>query len=521
MLMNSQPDEESDEESEKQEDSEDEKPKEPVVLPVSKQKKIEKQLTDDEILELAFQRAQLQQVELKQETKEEPLLKIDPKHLDGDQELRRQFGSVIDDQVNKRIKRKRTILVNPVENWPRFNKEGVSMERDQNGKWQFVHSKSYQKMQIQFMQCVETLNPDTIVGLLRQHPYHIDSLLQLSQVFRHQGELNQASDFVERALFAYERALAPSFKIHDGETLDYNRIENRPLFMALFWHIHFLARRGTWRTCLEFNKLLYGLDPTGDPLCAGLFMDCFAIKAKEFQWLLKFGQDRTMGPGFLYSLAMAQYETEKEHSKSTEMLVYAIEQYPGLVTRLFQKMSLSEPWMTNHYFVQSSQNDDYLGYMTILYDLYVEEMHTLWKVPFIVEWLKSAVEIVLKGRMPVPETKDLKIPLNLQRMLFVADKHEYRTRLPQQLSTVMSYDPYPPPNSIPSVYDYVRNQRNPSTMTIPQTAGALEAFIQSFLPWLRVADGPQDGDQRGLRDMVMDLLNQVNPAQENQENEEQ
>ena len=60
--------------------------------------------------------------------------------------------------------------------------------------FKFVHSKSYQETQLQFLQCIHTHNPETIAQLLAMHPYHIDCLLQLSDVAAHGGDHAMAAD---------------------------------------------------------------------------------------------------------------------------------------------------------------------------------------------------------------------------------------------------------------------------------------------------------------------------------------
>lgn len=87
------------------------------------------------------------------------------------------------------------------------------------------------------------------MALLQVYPWHVDTLLQMSEVYRLQsGKLNvyhierllrildigAASDFAERALYAFDRCLMPSFSVMSGTSrLDFDRVENRPMFTAL------------------------------------------------------------------------------------------------------------------------------------------------------------------------------------------------------------------------------------------------------------------------------------------------
>ena len=68
---------------------------------------------------------------------------------------------------------------------------------------------------------------------LKKNPWHVDTLLQMSEVFRQQDDYTHATDLVERALYAYERGFATAFNVTTGiHRLDFERIENRPLFLA-------------------------------------------------------------------------------------------------------------------------------------------------------------------------------------------------------------------------------------------------------------------------------------------------
>jgi hypothetical protein len=129
------------------------------------------------------------------------------------------------------------------------------------------------------------------MALTRRYPWHIDTLLQLSDVSRHQGDLGQAGDFNSRALFAYERTALPAFtgaltSASGPPQLDFGGVENRGFWLAAHRHINFLGRRGTWRTALEWAKLVLGLDAPADPHAIVLWLDFLSIKAGPHSCLL-------------------------------------------------------------------------------------------------------------------------------------------------------------------------------------------------------------------------------------------
>ena len=44
--------------------------------------------------------------------------------------------------------------------------------------------------------CNDLLDPGNLVALLRESPFHIDSLLQLSEVSKHNGDNSLAGEFI-------------------------------------------------------------------------------------------------------------------------------------------------------------------------------------------------------------------------------------------------------------------------------------------------------------------------------------
>ena len=54
-------------------------------------------------------------------------------------------------------------------------------------------------------------------------------------------EHSQAADFIERALFTYERAFVGAFTFTNGlNRLDFDRVENRPFYLALHRHVMYV-----------------------------------------------------------------------------------------------------------------------------------------------------------------------------------------------------------------------------------------------------------------------------------------
>ncbi|CAG8679446.1 7525_t:CDS:2, partial [Dentiscutata heterogama] len=166
-------------------------------------------------------------------------LVVDTRLLDDDGEMRRMFSSgVVNLQVDREIRSrnyartvKKTALAKPRQNWPPITKSGLGMEllEEKDGilYFTFTHSLQYQSIQVSFIQRVATHDPNTIYALLRDNPYHIDSLLQMSDIYKMSSDLVMAQEFLERALYAFERNFHIKFNITRGTSrMSYKRYEN-------------------------------------------------------------------------------------------------------------------------------------------------------------------------------------------------------------------------------------------------------------------------------------------------------
>jgi hypothetical protein len=87
----------------------------------------------------------------------------------------------------------------------------------------------------------------------------------------------------------------------------------RALYITLFKHLTFVGGRACCRTSLEFCKLLLSLDPEGDPLAIKLAIDFYALRAREYTWLIDFydewetTKNLSQLPNFAFSTAVAHF----------------------------------------------------------------------------------------------------------------------------------------------------------------------------------------------------------------------
>ncbi|KAI0285130.1 transcriptional repressor TCF25-domain-containing protein [Russula aff. rugulosa BPL654] len=390
------------------------------------------------------------------------LLSVSLSHLNPDIEMRRFFGAkVIATSRNEagspssRSRRQpitqRSNLTHPQPNWwPAKLREGLTLRPltddeaaekatvtpwSNSGEkyWTAEYSKKYKGATSSFMRTVLSGDPEGFYTILRHLPWHADTLLQLAELYIHREEHSQAADFIERALFTYERAFVGAFTFTNGlNRLDFDRVENRPFFLALHRQVIDLQRRGLYRTAFEFAKLLLSLDPWSDPHGALLHLDFLAIKCAMHSWLLSFSEvfsSKTSGhsseleepqsgyhpvcvlPGWAYARALAfRAEGDDHASQSTKALRKAILEFPSVVPLLADKaeITLSAEARSHPAFRIFTHHGNDLAEESLLHllsHIYVQRSHALWKDPARSSWFAETVtELVQTGQLPSKST---------------------------------------------------------------------------------------------------------------------
>ncbi|KAK3597518.1 hypothetical protein CHS0354_018110 [Potamilus streckersoni] len=489
------------------------------------------------------------------------LLFVEHKNLNPDTELRRIFGSrVIQAEQSRRRMRMRgrqriSWLTQPKENWPALGKTGLSMRQTESKGndlyFVFEHSPQYQEVQIRFYDAVESLNPQNIANILQEHPYHIDALIQLSEVFRMSEDMQMASELIERAMLGMEMAFHPMFSLTTGTSrLEFKRRENRALYLALFKHITNIGQRGCYRTALEFCKLLLSLDPVDDPMCVLLMIDFYALRAKQYDYLIKLFEEweghRNLSqlPNFAFSVSLAMFQLNQEGgdlSKADAMLQKNLLMFPSFLMPLLDKCSIQpDKAVAAHPFFGPNTEYSQPSALKQLIALYIGRCKSCWKEPEVVTWLERNVKATLQrvdAKDPLLEDYKSKrlsryqgTPRNIYRHILISEVPDATTTLPPDVaSTVLSYDPLPPLDSV-SGYSRPDRPRRPNLNGNP-----LSLFLRSLLPNFNPdvpvleAEGAVGGQRLrqgvgALMDAMRDLLNNIRPIDppvENQHGEEE
>jgi len=377
---------------------------------------------------------------------------------------------------------RRNIFIQGKEEWPRATSGGLGMEivekrADGCVEYKFVHNRMYQDVQRQFQLCVASMDPERMVQLLHQNPYHISTLLQVSEIAKQQREGAAASDMLERALFTFGRSVHSTFasNMAAGKArLDFRRPENREFWLAVWRYIATLGTRATWRTSFEWAKLLLAMDPEQDPYCLRLLIDQLALRGREPEALVNLVEadylqrQWKVPPNLAFSVALA-YDRIKEPQKARSALRNAVKEYPWIAARLCKELDISP--IPKPVWAKEPNND----YQELLCQLYVPKAKDLWNTTegttLLVEICYSFEEELGAGEDPywlaqIAET-------DLARHVILSDNQALMSLLDVRVKSKFTSvsDPLPPDDSMES-YDtstvtdaaFSRHPRNPAVL---------------------------------------------------------
>ncbi|KAB1260245.1 Transcription factor 25 [Camelus dromedarius] len=455
------------------------------------------------------------------------VLYVEHRHLNPDTELKRYFGAraVLGEQrprQRQRVYPKCTWLTTPKSAWPRYTKPGLSMRLLESKKgrssFAFEHSEEYQQTQHKFLAAVESMEPNNIVVLLQTSPYHVDSLLQLSDACRFQEDQEMARDLVERALYSMECAFHPLFSLTSGTCrLDYRRPENRSFYLALYKQMSFLEKRGCPRTALEYCKLILSLEPDEDPLCMLLLVDHLALRARSYEYLIHLFQEweahRNLSqlPNFAFSVPLAYFllsqqadlavqELSSTRETASLLIQQALTMFPGALMPLLEYCGVRpDAAVAGHRFFGPDAEISQPPALSQLVSLYLGRSHSLWKEPATMSWLEENVHKVLQAvdaGDPAVEACESRrkvlyqcAPRNIHRHVVLSEIKEAVAALPPDVTTqsVLGFDPLPP---LDTIYSYVRPER----LSPVSHGSTIALFFRSLLPnYTMEGERPEDG----------------------------
>jgi hypothetical protein len=321
---------------------------------------------------------------------------------------------------------------------------------------------------------------------------------------------SMAAELIEHALFAYESAFHSMFSLTAGNCrMDYRRQENRGFFIVLFKHAQFLAARACPRTALELAKLILSLD-SNDPLAIILIIDFYAIRSKQFEFLVSLykewwkSHNLALLPNMAYSYALALYHCNKM-DEADSALQYALEMFPGVLKMLLDEMGIQvdSRVVLHKYFSLGSVTSSPLALQQLV-SLYIARCKILWSGDNeILLWLERNVHVVLDRVDKKVETiaeyaaKRSQCyphpPRNILRHVILS---EFKEKVPiadflkKETEPIVHFDPLPP---LDSVNIYERPKPVTANQNLAHQANGFQLFFQSLLPSFNLpSNQPQD-----------------------------
>ncbi|EON62696.1 hypothetical protein W97_01920 [Coniosporium apollinis CBS 100218] len=355
---------------------------------------------------------------------------------------------------------RRNMFIQGKEDWPKAPAGGLGMEivkknPDGTVEYRFVHSSSYQDVQSQFETCVASMDPNRMVQLLQYNPYHISTLLQVSEIAKQERDHATSGDLLERALFSFGRAVHSTFStnVSQGKArLDFRRPENREFWLASWRYIANLSMRATWRTVYEWAKLLLALSPSEDPYKVGLVIDQFAVRGRQQAHFISLAtsshfQDLWKDTANIpLTLGLAYIQTSNP-STGRKVLREAIERCPWVAARLFSELQL-EPIPPSVW--GASPPTPYDDLETALYATRAKDTWNTPEATALLMEVASAAKPSSATSTSIPSEKT--IDLDLARHTILTDTPALIALVPREFTSQMRSisDPLPPPDNLPS-----------------------------------------------------------------------
>ncbi|RVX70208.1 hypothetical protein B0A52_05541 [Exophiala mesophila] len=429
---------------------------------------------------------------------------------------------------------RRNIFIQGREEWPLATSGGLSMDLSDQSKapvkrYNIMHNQLYRETQMHFRMAVESMDPQRMIGLLSMYPYHIATLLQVSEIAKHQGDHSVSGDLLERALYTFGKSVHSSFPaaVRTGNArLGFSKPANRELYLAIWRYIKNLEMRGTWRTAFEWSKILLQFEPVNDPFGVTLMIDQLALRGRqhskfiELCWNDAFGSAWSHLPNIQISLALAHLRDGKPR-EARQQLASAIHRCPYILSALASALDISP--LPKSLWAKLPSTDAEKLYT----QLYLTRAKDLWTTPEATSLLVEVAETL--GHYPqspsTPPTPKLEISLEEARHIMLLEIPHLIALLPRRFTNMptSSSDVLPPPDS---ESDFVRRApagQNPALLNTPMqtifnaagaTAGATGTILQRIMNWFGQPAGTGQDESEGqaaLRQLQEELGGNVPP----------
>jgi hypothetical protein len=240
-------------------------------------------------------------------------------------------------------------------------------------------------------------------------------------------------------------------KLSQGKArLDFSRPENRELWLAGYQYMKNLVMKGTYRTALEWAKLLLSLDPEDDPYCMRLVVHELALRAHEFQWLLDVYDCKIMETGAMSASALASHTSPslayaamqlRDGKRSRKLLTASMQRLPWLFTSLFKEINLDAP--PSIWGITPRTDAE-----TLFTELYIRQTKELWDTPETTSLLMEIAHTIPKVKVDlIPTIPHSDMSLDVVRFVYLDNTPAIMALVPSSLlhrPNNSDADPLPP-----------------------------------------------------------------------------
>lgn len=99
--------------------------------------------------------------------------------------------------------------------------------------------------------------------------------------------MDHATDCIKRGMYVCELSWSENFDVSNGNSrMDYRIETNATFYKALFMYMQQAGRRGCVRSAFELARMIFALDPHGDPVSVVLALDYYALASRQYAFLL-------------------------------------------------------------------------------------------------------------------------------------------------------------------------------------------------------------------------------------------
>ena len=408
-------------------------------------------------------------------------------HLDLGSALTAQYSPVSKGQGLTGFALRRNIFMNGKEEWPRATSGGLEMgapvisNMSRRKLYSYEHNAAYRDIQRQFESCVASMDPQRMITLLQYNPYHISTMLQVSEIAKQQGDHSVSGDLLERALFTFGRSVHstfPSALVEGTARLHFSYFENREFGLATWRYIDNLGQRGTWRTAYEWAKLLWALDPIADPYSILLFLDSIAIRGGQAEhflaltralreaylespWprddprarsvensvdnlaLIDFAKCLSR-PNLAISSVLAKLKIGRDRRECVWLLALCVRTWPFIFLRLFQELNV-DPIPRAVWGRVAVSDQDRLGA-----ESYAQYAKDIWNTPDHLALLTEVANNVSSEDVGNAGHEEEPITIDEARHLLLSGRPSLMGLIPREFSRLSSSasDPLPPRESV-------------------------------------------------------------------------